>query len=87
MSELQRAMGILGGKFPTCIQQVNHPIHKGRPNPAHGQYFFVGAIPAACYDEKRNGSKFYATEQEAIDAALNAGAERLQGADCRWIKR
>ena len=80
-------MRMLGSKFPTCIQQVNYPIHKGQPNPKHGMFFFVGSIPAACYDHEKQHSFFYATEQDAIDAAIAAGAERIQGADCRWIKR
>jgi len=86
MSELQQAMRMLSGKFPTCIQQVDYPIHKGQPNPAHGKFFFVGSIPRDCYDFERGGSKFYATEQEAIDAALAAGAERIRGVDCRHVK-
>jgi hypothetical protein len=87
MSELQNAMRMLGGKFPTCIQQINYPIHKGQPNPAHGMFIFVGSIPADCYDFERDASKRYQTEQDAIDAAIAAGADRIQGADCRWIKR
>ena len=87
MTDMQNALRMLSGKFPTCIQQVNYPIHQGKPNPAHGKFFFVGSIPAECYDLERGRSKFYATEQEAIDAALAAGAERVQGVDCRWIKR
>jgi len=83
--ELATAHYILSGKFSTAIQQVNYPIHKGQPNPAHGKFFFVGSIPAACYDSERGGSKFYATEQDAIDAAIAAGAERIQGVDCRRI--
>ncbi len=85
MSELQSAMRFLSGTFPTCIQQVNYPIHKGQPNPAHGMFFFVGSIPGACYDHERRGSKFYPTEQAAIEAAIAGGATRLQGVDCRFI--
>ena len=87
MSEMQTAMRFVQGTFPTCIQQVNYPLHKGRPNPKHGLFYFVGRIPLACYDGDAQRSRYYATEQEAIDAAVAAGAERLQGVDCRWIKR
>ncbi len=45
--ELAAAHHILSGKFSTAIQQVNYPMHKGLPNPAHGKFFFVGSIPAA----------------------------------------
>ncbi len=79
-------MRMLGSKFPTCIQQVNYPIHKGQANPKHGLFFFVGSIPAACYDYEAGHSQFYATEQAAIDAAIAAGAERIQGVDCRFVK-
>ena len=84
--ELVAAHHILRGNFSTAIQQVNYPIHKGQPNPKHGMFFFVGSIPAACYDSERGGSMFYATEQDAIDAAIAAGAERIQGVDCRRIR-
>ena len=87
MTEMQTAMRLLHGKFPTCIQQINYPIHKGQPNPAHGKFIFVGSIPGDCYDHENQRSKRYDTEQDAIDAAIKAGAERIQGADCRWIKK
>ena len=86
MSEMQNAMRMLSGKFSTCIQQVNYPIHKGEPNPSHGRFFFVGSIPSACYDQDAKRSLMYDSEQAAIDAALAAGAERVQGVDCRRIK-
>jgi hypothetical protein len=86
-SELATAMTMLSAKYPTCIQQVNYPIHKGQPNPKHGMFYFVGSIPLACYDTEKQHSLYYQTEQEAIDAAIAAGAERIQGVDCRWIKR
>lgn len=86
MSEFGSAMRLLSGKFPTCIQQVNYPMHKGQPNPFHGTFFFVGAIPADCYDHERGRSKHYPTEQAAIEAAIAAGAERIQGVDCRFVK-
>jgi hypothetical protein len=85
MSELQNAMRMLSAKFPTVIMQVNYPIHKGKPNPAHGLFFFVGSIPAACYNHEEKHSYYYQTEQDAIDAAIAAGAERIQGVDCRRV--
>lgn len=90
MSELATVMRMTGGKLPTAIQQINYPVHQGKPNPAHGKFYFVGNIPAACYDPTRNGgrggSKLYDTEQDAIDAAIESGATHIQGADCRIIK-
>jgi hypothetical protein len=84
--ELAQVANLLSGRFSTVILQVNYPIHKGQPNPKHGMFFFAGSIPAACYDQVEHHSLYYATEQDAIDAALAAGAERLQGVDCRRIK-
>lgn len=72
--------------FPTCVQQIDYPIHRGKPNPAHGKFFFVGSIPAACYDREKQQSKHYDTEQAAIEAALAAGATHIQGVDCRKVK-
>ncbi len=74
------------GRLPTVILLVNYPFHKGAPNDKHGKFFLAGSIPGACYDVARGGSKFYDTEQDAIDAALAAGATHLQGVDCRKIK-
>lgn len=71
--------------FPTAIMRINHPIHQGRPNPVHGMFFFVGAIPAACYDQQRGGSLRYDTEDEAIDAAVLGGAERIQDTRCAFV--
>lgn len=85
MSDLANTMKMLGGRFPTAIQQVDYPIHQGRPNPAHGKFYFVGSIPGACYDHERRGSKFYDTEAEAIAAAQAAGAERIQRKDCSFV--
>lgn len=85
MGELSSAMRMLQGDLPTCIQRVNYPIHKGKPNDKHGKYFFVCSIPESCYDFKRGGSKFYDTEQEAIAAAQSAGAKRIQRADCSFV--
>lgn len=87
MSELQTAMRLLGGNFPTALQQINYPVHKGQPNPAHGKFIFVGSIPASCIDPETGRSMKYDTEQDAIDAAIAAGAVRIQGADCRWVRR
>ena len=86
MSEMQTALRMLQGKFPTVIQQVNYPIHKGQPNPKHGLFYFVGSIPALCYDSDAKRSLYYQTEQDAIDAAIAAGAERIQGVDGRRIR-
>jgi hypothetical protein len=77
--------------FTTAIQRVDYPIHQGKPNPAHGKFYFVGSIPGACYDAARNGgaggSKFYDSEPDAIRAAIAGGADRIQGTDCRFINR
>jgi len=86
VSEMQGAMRLLHSRFPTCIQQVNYPVHQRKPNPKHGMFYFVGAIPLDCYDQDARRSRFYETEQAAIDAALAAGAEAIQGVDCRWVK-
>lgn len=92
-SELSRAAALLKGGFPTCVQQVNYPVHQGKPNPRHGQFFFVGSIPADCWDPDRNngpfsppgGSRFYPTEEAAIRAAIAAGVERIQRCDCSFV--
>lgn len=79
---------INAGRFSTAIQQINYPMHQGRPNPSHGKFFFVGSIPAACIDTdpaRLGRSRIYDTEDQAIAAARAAGATRIQGADCRWI--
>jgi hypothetical protein len=67
--------------------QINYPIHKGAPNPAHGKFHVRGSIPVACYDEKRDASKLYDTEDAAICALIAAGSTVIQGADCRKIDR
>ena len=75
-------------KFTSAVQQINHPIHKGAPNPSHGKFFIVGTIPMACYDVTRNGgqggSVIYDTEVQAIDALIAAGATDIQRADCTF---
>jgi hypothetical protein len=90
MNEISSLMRSGGAKMSTAIQRINHPTHKGAPNPAHGKFFFVGSIPAACYDlarnEGRGGSKLYDTEASAIQAAIEAGADRIQGVDCKFVK-
>ena len=73
-------MAVLSGGFSTCIQRVNYPIHKGKANPCHGKFFFVGSIPPGCYDENQR-SLFYDTEDEAISAARAGGAKRIQRSD------
>lgn len=76
-------------RFSSAVQQINYPIHRGAPNPAHGKFFIVGSIPAACWDPARNdgrgGSCLYDSESDAIAALQAAGAECIQGADCRVI--
>lgn len=89
-SELSSALSMFStAQFSTAVQQINYPFHDGRPNDAHGKFFFVGSIPADCYDESRNGgrggSRIYDTEDLAIRAAIAGGATRIQGADCRFI--
>ncbi len=85
MSDLAGAMLMLSGKFPTCVQQINYPIHQGKPNPAHGKFFFVGSVPASCWDHEKQTSKKYDTEQEAIDAAIAGGATRIQNVKCEFV--
>jgi hypothetical protein len=89
-TEMQGALGLLRAEFPTCVQgPINRPIHNGQPNAAHGKFYFVGRIPSSCYDTSRNngqgGSKFYDTEQEAIDAAIAGGATRIQNTQCKFV--
>lgn len=78
---------IMQGNFPTCVSgPINMPIYKGQPNPCHGKYFFVGSIPAACYDQEKRSSLKYDTEQDAINAAIAAGATRIQRCDCSFVE-
>ena len=86
MSELQSALAMFNGDLPTCVQRINHPMHQGKPNPKHGKFFFVGTIPAECYDWQAQRSKVYDTEEEALQAAERAGATRIQRADCTFYK-
>jgi hypothetical protein len=74
-----------GAKFSTAIMRIDYPFHDGRPNPAHGKFFIRGTIPATCWDEERQDSKIFDSEDQAIFAAIEGGAERIQGADCRII--
>ncbi len=76
----------LTARLSTAIQQVNYPVHNGQPNPAHGKFFIVGSIPAACYDRERGGSFFYDTEGECAQAIEAAGVTRYQLANCQWNK-
>jgi hypothetical protein len=71
--------------FPTCVQQINNPVYQGRPNPAHGKFFFVGSIPSACYDHENRRSLKYDTEDEAITAAIKGGADRIQRTDYTFV--
>ena len=59
--------------------------HQGKPNPSHGKYYFVGRIPAACYDQEKKCSKTYDTEELAIQAAIDAGATRIQDSHCKFV--
>jgi len=86
MTEMQGAMRLLRGGFPAAIQQIDYPIHKGAPNPAHGKYYFVGRIPGACYDLEKKRSRHYDTEADAIAAAQAAGATRIQRVDCSFVE-
>ncbi len=86
MSEMSRALKMLSGNFSTAIQRINFPIHKGKPNPAHGKFYFVGSIPAGCYDFEKEASKKYDTEEDAIAAAKAAGATRIQRCDCSFVE-
>lgn len=76
-------------RYSSAVQQINNPIYKGAPNPANGKFFVVGSIPMACYDVQRNGgrggSKLYDSEADAIRALIAAGADAIQGVDCRVI--
>ena len=74
-------------RYTTAIQQVNYPVHKGKPNPFHRKFFFVGAIPADCYNYEKRQSKFYDSEQKAINAAIEAGATDIQRCDCSFVMR
>ena len=78
-----------GTRFSSAVQQVNYPIHNGKPNDKHGKFFIVGSIPLPCYDMARNGgsggSRFYDTEQQAIDALIAAGAPYIQRLDCSRV--
>lgn len=88
-SELSRAAALLKGGFTTAVQQVNYPVHQGKPNPRHGQFFFVGSVPAECcrVDARGHliGSEFYPTEEAAIRAAVAAGVERIQRCDRSFV--
>lgn len=68
------------GKLATAIQKIDYPIHKGKPNPSHGKFYFVGSVPI-----NLNGLKFD-TETEAIEAARKEGVERLQDHKCKWVE-
>ncbi len=86
-------MRTIFGDLPTCVQRVDYPIHKGQPNPSHGTYYFVGSIPGHCTEPRPtlgnpNGraSKHYASESDAITAAIVAGAKRIQRVDCSFVE-
>ena len=76
-------------RFSSAIQQINHPVHNGAANPAHGMFMIVGSIPEACYDAGRNGGRggsvLYKTEQDAIDGLIAAGAPYIQRANCSRV--
>lgn len=74
-----------GQRFSSAVMQINYPVHKGAPNPAHGEFHVRGSIPAPCYNEARSESFLYDTEDAAIRALIAAGSTYIQGADCRKI--
>lgn len=82
---MQNALRIISGGLPTCIQKINFPVYRGKPNPEHGKYYFVGSIPAACYDAEKKSSIHYNTEEEAIGAAIAGGAKRIQKTDYTFV--
>lgn len=65
--------------YPTAIQRVTVPTAL-----AFGKFFFVGFVPAACLTEDGRSLK-YDTEDAAINAAVSAGAERIQRCDCSFV--
>lgn len=69
------------GKLSTGIQQVNYPIHKGKPNPVHGKYYLVGSVPVECHE------KYYDSEGEAIKAAMVNGAKIIQNTKCNFVNK
>ena len=86
MSEMTQALRMLSAEMPTCIQRIKNP-----GTPYDGLYFMVGRIPYDCTKESGGllpgrKSKHYQTEQEAIDAAIAAGATRIQRADCSFVE-
>ena len=86
MGEMQSALSLLAGNLPCCIQRVNYPIHNGKPNPKHGKFRFVGSVP--CFDSEGK-SLYYDTEQQAIDAAIQAGmdTDNLGRNDCNAARK
>jgi hypothetical protein len=73
---------LIFGRLPTSIQQIDYPVHQGRPNPSHGKFHLVGSIPVACYDREKGRSLIYDTLQ-ATEAALRAaGVTRWQLPAC-----
>jgi len=85
MSDMTAALRMLQGSFSTAIRQIDYPIHKGQPNPAHGKFTFVGSIPESCYDAAAGKSLKYDSEQQAVDAAIAGGATRIQRCDCSFV--
>lgn len=73
-----------GAQFTTAVLRINYPMHQGKPNPAHGLFFFAGSIPAGCYDVDTGRSHRYPTEDAAIAAAFAAGATHVQRCDCSF---
>ena len=79
MRDYNELCQMMRGQMSTAIQQVNYPTHKGKPNLIHGKFYFVGSVPAVC------DGIYYDTESDAILAAQNAGADRIQRADCSFV--
>lgn len=74
--------------YSTAIQKVNYPEGK-----RHKWFFIVGTIPLTCYDHDRNGSRFYETELDALQAILDDPwiqenpSHPIQRADCSKVIR
>jgi hypothetical protein len=93
LTEMGQALALIGAKMPTIIRQIDYPIHKCKPNPAHGKFHFLGSIPWECTEpdptsltpDTRRSLK-YDTEAQAIEAAIKNGAERIQlMRDCSFV--
>lgn len=84
MTEMQQAMKMMGGGFPTVI--LKYPT---------GRYGLAGCIPGELTRPQTHGtpqvpparvSKVWDTEAEVIAALLAIGVTRFQLADCSWYQ-